>query len=482
MDLILCVKDLSTFSKEDLILLKRYYKLPLNSDLLNLAKRILNTNKYTMPSDFEDESEDESEESEDESEETEETEDESEETEDEDRDWYRYKFSNKTPSYIMTKLDITTFEGADLSNIYFDNCDLKGLNFKGADLKKSKLNKVDFSNANLSNVDLEDAELHNINLQGANLVESTLFDIQAENVNLSFANISNANLEYAKFSESNFSNSIIQNSDLIHTKLIRSDFNSSDLTGSNLSEADLTESKFKNANLTGVDLTDTNLTGVDLTNIIVSQFDINRFPVLNVPNVRIQNLLTQVYPQNQRFTITLNSTVPRTIDQNYIQNCNNPIDTISQQSWVDIVNEDPNTDIIKINTGTNSDGKNIIYCTVRENFVNEINNQPLLTQWVIKRDNYTQNRVRERVARGLPPIDEAGHGTEPMVNGPKFVKINYHYIIVNQELNDVLQSGSDYKLVEATPEPVYIGNVEGEMGESQAHGQVQSKLYKLIAV
>jgi uncharacterized protein YjbI with pentapeptide repeats len=538
----LAVDDLSTYNKNDLNLLKKYYNLNSNCSIKKLAKVILTGEKSKMPT------------------------------------TYRHDLSNLLPQDILNRLNLTTFDNADLSNVNLSNNDFSDITLNNTDFSNSKLHKViftrvkllncKFNKCNLSNLRFNNVILENCIFDDANLndiiYDSTDIEYKFFNCNLIRANISkckyfqmencdlsncilentviitcdkvnftNANLKYDELSyciykNCNFTNTNFSDSIIIETFFDNCNFTNTNLTNSIMKGSILNNCDFTNANLTNVDLKDATLTNANLKDAIFRGACLNQTKIENsnfieansagviftncgddpedfiedsesenedddnevedddnevedddneVEELEIDERLVQLNTSRRRPLIRLNTNIPtRTLDESYINSCDNPIDTISQESWSNIINEDPSTDIIKIDTGKNSAGKNVIYCTVRENFINEINNQPLLTQWVIDESN--SNVIRRR-AEGLDPVDSRGTGTSPLENGPKFVKINYYYILVDSELNNTLSSGTNYKLEEYISEPVYIGNIDGEFGVSNAHGQFKSKIHKL---
>ncbi|MCB8978562.1 MAG: pentapeptide repeat-containing protein [Ardenticatenaceae bacterium] len=78
---------------------------------------------------------------------------------------------------------------SDLSNMSFNNCNLRGVKFANCDLhnssfKNADLRKADLYRANLSLANLEEANLHGANLEEANLTEARLLGAKLDYVNL----------------------------------------------------------------------------------------------------------------------------------------------------------------------------------------------------------------------------------------------------------------------------------------------------------
>jgi uncharacterized protein YjbI with pentapeptide repeats len=512
----LIIKDLTTYTTNDINILKTHYNLSNKDTLYDLAIAIILNYESNMPSN--------------------------------ESNQYR-DFSYMSVKNIKRALNTTKLDESNLSNINFTGVDFINYNLSKSNLSNSNLSGALLNNANLNETILNKAIFVDANLNGSNManvsgtditiVDSDLTNVKLSNSNIQSSTIKNSTLINCDMSNSNLINNNFTNSDLSSANLFKSNLTGSKLNNvvlngghlyeSNISNCDLTKanmefanlikaklnnSKLNNAYIVNADLTDADLSGADLTGANLSNSILVNTNMTNtILTGAIMNGVIYEYnldsededegeydsedegeydsedegeyeeyiedeePQD-RYLLSINN--PINITEVDTEKCNNPIDVISQESWSDIIAENNDVDIIQIIVGQNPEGKDIIYCTLRENFVNEINNQPLLTEWVINESN---PEVIQRRSQGLPPIDESGYGTIPKENGPKFVKINYQYLLVDTELNRILNLNKNlYKLEPVISEPIYIGNVQGSFGASQSHGQDKDIIYKLTVI
>jgi uncharacterized protein YjbI with pentapeptide repeats len=165
--------------------------------------------------------------------------------------------------------------GANLTNIKFNeydirysnlsSADLRGANFSGVNLKGLSLVDTNLSNTDLTNTSLVDVNLSGANLSGSDLSGANLKGAILQNTLLINADLSDTNLSGVNLSGTNLSGVNLKNSLMIETDLGNSNLSSANLSGSNLSGANL-----KNSQLIDADLSNTNLFDVDMSNANLS--------------------------------------------------------------------------------------------------------------------------------------------------------------------------------------------------------------------
>jgi len=112
----------------------------------------------------------------------------------------------------------------DLSCVYFEEFDSKGINFENAILSETC-----FIRANLEGANLAGAMLEGANLEGANLTRADLH----------CADLSDANLSGANFEETNLVGATLNRANLSYAYFLGTDFSNSSLIGANLQYASL---------------------------------------------------------------------------------------------------------------------------------------------------------------------------------------------------------------------------------------------------
>lgn len=155
----------------------------------------------------------------------------------------------------------TILEGADLSKMKLNGCNLENSNLQNAklikaELKGTHLNNADLENAKLNNADLRGTDLSKVNLEGANFTgclyskktnfpenfdfeKYPMFQISPgedlRNQNLSGYQLKNAKLKGANLRDTNFTNADLNSADL----------RNANLRGTNFANVNLTDVKFE---------------------------------------------------------------------------------------------------------------------------------------------------------------------------------------------------------------------------------------------
>lgn len=147
----------------------------------------------------------------------------------------------------------TRFTNADLTNAFFNEAEIRGVDFKKAILIRTdflKVNGLDL--ARISGTILLNSSVRN--LLTAHIVSS---HNNFARCNLQGAKLAGANLQYANFEKADLSESDLRNTDLREANLIEANLSSSHLQGANLQGANLTRlqavgTNFYRAKMTGV--------------------------------------------------------------------------------------------------------------------------------------------------------------------------------------------------------------------------------------
>ena len=155
--------------------------------------------------------------------------------------------------------------GKNLSNSYFDEAQILGVNLSGVNLNQSVLHLVQMRQVNLENAimndldndgldtDIVDSNLNGVNMSGANVI--------AAGFGIRTSTLINANLSNASFTGIG-----ILSSDFTGANLANTAFTNSNLLENNFNGADLTNVVFTNTNLIASDLTGATRTGITWIN------------------------------------------------------------------------------------------------------------------------------------------------------------------------------------------------------------------------
>ncbi|MDJ1503509.1 pentapeptide repeat-containing protein [Xanthocytophaga agilis] len=203
---------------------------------------------------------------------------------------------------------ITLLE-ANLSNAYFEGCDLRGCDLRGARLtntsfvdtnligslfRYSNLESADLVRAELTGADLKQVFANGCNLSRTSLIGADLSEASLYRSTLRGANLTRANLRYTLLDEANLTKCILRKADLSSVNLSRSTLKQADLREAILFGADLTncilqQADLRKAILTQADLRGAILTGADLRGANLQGADL-RGAVLNKANLTGANL------------------------------------------------------------------------------------------------------------------------------------------------------------------------------------------------
>jgi uncharacterized protein YjbI with pentapeptide repeats len=188
-------------------------------------------------------------------------------------------------------VNITSFNGADLSGVDFSNQNLTGIDFTGANLSGTNLAGVTANGVNFTNASLYDANLNNGIFNGANFTGAGLGGANLTGSSFAEANLSNlVESMTSDFTYTNSKKQLVTKSantyiDLRWNQTLAGvSFDRAYMVGINLSWANLTGANFDRANLTNstiaganaanamflnANLTGANCTGVDFSSATI---------------------------------------------------------------------------------------------------------------------------------------------------------------------------------------------------------------------
>nr|QBK87202.1 MAG: ankyrin repeat protein [Marseillevirus LCMAC201] len=158
-------------------------------------------------------------------------------------------------------------------------------------------------------------------------------------------------------------------------------------------------------------------------------------------------------------------------DPSWYQSCSDDLDIISQESWTDLANEQEPDDPVTIRFSVDPGQPERVECGARDNFIQMWKTAPTMVPWIPNPE-----AVEHRLLSGEPLVDNSGRGAIP-ASGPKFWKITPYHYVMNPELLE--EDGSNYIADKLSDEKIRYGNVKGTFGESEAHGQHSTYIYKL---
>lgn len=138
--------------------------------------------------------------------------------------WNNWMMSNKQDVYLeninFNNINLTNFDGYDLSNITMVNCGGTSLSFDEADLSNANLSYSKFKNSSFVKASLENSILENASLTNCNL--SKVF---AYRINLKNAVVDNCSLSLSTFVEANLLNASIINCSISNTNFMQTNLN-----------------------------------------------------------------------------------------------------------------------------------------------------------------------------------------------------------------------------------------------------------------
>ncbi len=158
----------------------------------------------------------------------------------------------------------------------------------------------------------------------------------------------------------------------------------------------------------------------------------------------------------------------------WYQSCSDDRDIITQETWLDLAKEQEPYDPVTIRFPVDPGKPERVECGARENFIQMWKTAPTMVPWIAN-----PSSAESRLLSGEPLVDDSGHGAIP-IPGPKFWKITLYHYIMNPEL--LKERDSNYIAEKLVDEKIRYGNEKGTFGESEAHGQHSTYIYKLKVV
>nr|QBK87204.1 MAG: ankyrin repeat protein [Marseillevirus LCMAC201] len=158
----------------------------------------------------------------------------------------------------------------------------------------------------------------------------------------------------------------------------------------------------------------------------------------------------------------------------WYQTCSEDLDIITQESWTDLAKEQEPDDPVTIRFPADPGIPERVECGARENFIQMWKTAPIMVPWIPN-----PKTVEHRLLSGEPLVDDSGYGAIP-ASGPKFWKITQYHYVMNPELLE--EGDSNYIAEKLVNEKIRYGKKKGTFGESEAHGQHSTYIYKLKVV
>ncbi|MGA9996708.1 MAG: pentapeptide repeat-containing protein [Pyrinomonadaceae bacterium] len=211
------------------------------------------------------------------------------------------------PNLHQQFLSLSSFSGADLSEVDLGGVDLRGMNFGSTAIRITNLSGVNFSKAILNaaifcKTNLSKAILSEASLRQADLTEADLRGADLSRSSLSGANLRGANLRGADLCGAHLNKSDLRGADLSRSNLRGADLSKSNLNGAifrgaDLSKAILSGATLRGANFHGAIFSEAELSGIDLTQADLSETDFSDTDIRRV-RVRPQQLLVVTVNEN----------------------------------------------------------------------------------------------------------------------------------------------------------------------------------------
>ncbi|HEY7314069.1 MAG TPA: pentapeptide repeat-containing protein [Gemmataceae bacterium] len=165
----------------------------------------------------------------------------------------------------------TRFDGADLSNAYFQ--DAEDCSFRKAVLFKGWLGfgdrntyrACDFSGANLAQFRGEKCQFLNCVFEAADLSDGKMERSNYSGANLTRADLSRAHCSQSKFEDANFERAVLFRADFRNASLVNADLRRADLREAVMTGVDLSGAKVEGADFARAVLTGVKIAGVDVS-------------------------------------------------------------------------------------------------------------------------------------------------------------------------------------------------------------------------
>lgn len=153
----------------------------------------------------------------------------------------------------LSKLDLSyiNLSGADLSD-----ANLSGANLSHANCQKSFFRWTKMQLTNFSNADLTQAVLDNVDAAGGDFRQAIMTEVSAQHAQINSATLRGISAHKANFNDAD---------------MLQTDLSWADLSQANLSDGDLSESSFSDANLSQTNFDNTILSKVNFNNANLSQ-------------------------------------------------------------------------------------------------------------------------------------------------------------------------------------------------------------------
>ncbi len=172
----------------------------------------------------------------------------------------------------------------DLSNLYFDDCNLTGADFAGSSFVGANLSGANLSSSNFFACDLRNADLKNSNMSRTDLRGAYL-----AGANLTGADLSDADMREGKVmkkgkygiledrkraggtgAQTVLSGAKLGGTNMSGVQASNADFSDADLSAVSLENADLAGVNFEGANLTDSNMSGSNLSNVNMNSTIIA--------------------------------------------------------------------------------------------------------------------------------------------------------------------------------------------------------------------